>query len=99
MKEVWIIGEGFLRSSFSTLQSMKTDNKVPPYIYQHYRLKPFYQASAGGAQGTQQNLYNSLIQALNNKGNVMPEYVIMIPDCDIILELNYFAPGTLFILD
>ena len=30
LKEVWIIGEGFLRSSFSTLQSMKMDSKVPP---------------------------------------------------------------------
>ena len=34
-----------------------------------------------------------------NKDNFLPEYIVIIPDRDIILELNYFKPGMVFVLD
>ena len=98
-----MVGEEFLHSSFATLQALKTspsDNNLDeiPYIYQEYGITPFYQALTGSAEGTLCNQYNSLVEALN-KDNHLPEYILLFPDRDIILELNYFAPGTLFILD
>ena len=112
LKQIWMIGEGFLRSTFATLQSLKTvptmdidDNSQDgqsvmkiPYINYNYQITPFYQQSAGSAEGTLVNLYNSVVEAMN-KSNVVPEYLLLFPDKDIILELNYFVPGTLFILD
>ena len=75
---------------------MKT-KKETPYLYQQYHIKPFYQASSGSASGTLFKIYNSVVEGLNSD-NKLPEYIIVLLDRDIILDLDYFVPGTLFIL-
>ena len=91
---LWIVGDGFFRSAYSELQSMKTGNdpKVWPYIYQQFQLKPYFQKSAGTSDGATYKLHNSLAEALNAE-NRLPEYVLIFPDRDIILDINYFKPG------
>ena len=97
---MWIVGEGFLKSSFATLQTMKTslDSQNWPYIYQHFQIKPFYQTGSGSAVGTIHKLYNSLVEALN-KSHILPHYILVIPDRDIILQLDFFALGIGFIIE
>ena len=101
LNDLWIVGEGFLRSSLGTLQTLQTngnqevrygsgDNSAiqrgeTPYIYEQYRVRPFYQPSSGNAQGTLHKLYNSVVEALN-KDNKLPTYILMVPDRDIILQ-------------
>ena len=103
LKEIWIIDEGFLRSTYGSLQSMKSSVGIDegaqmPYLYQHYKVTPFYQASSGSATGTLQNVYNSLVQALN-KDNKLPEYIIFLLDHNLILEIDFFYPGKVFVLE
>ena len=109
LKDIWVIGEGFLRSSFGTLQTLRTEvsddnskgkhgNHSIPYIYQQYKVKPFYQASSGSATWTLYKLFNSLVGALN-KESKLPEYILMLPDRHIILDINYYRPGIGFIID
>ena len=104
LKMLWVIGEGFLRSSFGTLQTLRTEAKdsnqenTTSYIYRQYKVKPFYQTSSGNASGALYKLYNSVVNALN-KEDQLPEYIIMLPDHDVILHTDYFFPGIGFILE
>ena len=100
LREIWIVGEGFLKSSFAKLQTMKTsaDSQQSPYVYQQFLIKPFYQTGMGSAPGTVHKLYNSLVEAFN-KSHKLPHYILMVPDRDIILQLDYFAPGIGFIIE
>ena len=72
--------------------------KERPYIYQQYKIKHLFQPSSGTADGTMENLLKSFSEALNND-NVLPEYLLIIPDRDIILDINYFEPGTMYFID
>ena len=119
IRELWVIGEGFLRSTFGTLQTLRTEpqqlaefrsqshgqrgklqkcHPSIPYIYKNFKVKPFYQPNAGDARGTLYKLYQSLVQALN-KQNKLPDYIVMLIDRDIILQLDYFKPGVKYILE
>ena len=69
-----------------------------PYLYQHYKITPFYQASSGSPAGTLQNVYNSLVEALNNE-NKLPEYIIFLLDCDLTLEMDFCCPVAVFVLE
>ena len=81
---------------------MKSDatiqRKDRPYLYQHYSVLPYYQTSSGNAQGTMHKLVNSLIEALN-ENNKLPEYILLIPDRDLVLQIVNFVPGIVFIME
>ena len=68
-----------------------------PYIYNNFKVKPYYQPNAGTAHGTLYKMYNSVVEALN-ADNKLPHYIVMLPDRDLILQLNYFKIGVGFIL-
>ena len=74
------------------------DSQQSPYVYQQFLIKPFYQTGMGSAPGTVHKLYNSMVEAFN-KSHKLPHYILMVPDRDIILQLDYFAPGIGFIIE
>ena len=100
-RDLWIIGEGFLRASFGALQDLKseakTSNRTLPYLYDFFRITPFFQKSASTPEGTLHKLHNSIIEGLN-KETYLPHYIIFIPDRDIILQADFFHPGIGFVL-
>ena len=102
LRDLWIVGEGFLRSIYGMLQHLKTEaiaaNESIPYMYQQIHVHPFYQTSNGTAQGTLHKILNSVIEGLN-ESNKLPHYILILVDRDIILQLDYFVPGTFFILE
>ena len=60
-----------------------------PYIYEQFKVLPFYQKSSGTADGTLHNMFNSVVEALNQE-TYLPAYIILIPDRDLILQLDDF---------
>ena len=61
-------------------------------------MRPFYQANTGGAENTIVNIYNSIVQALNTETK-LPKYILILPDRDVILQMNFFKPGLLHLLE
>ena len=101
LQKLWIVGEGFLRSTFATLQTLKTNSKSveeKPFIYNYFQITPFYQSSSGSPDGTLHKMLNSIIDGLN-KTTIMPDIILLIPDRDIILQANYFQPGIFGVME
>ena len=90
-------------SAFAAFQAIKTsassDNSAKPFLYEFFRIRPFYQMSAGTPEGTLHKIFNSMASALNNENYSLPKYITMIPDCDIILQINHYEPGVVFIIE
>ena len=61
-------------------------------------MRPFYQAKSGGAENTIVNIYNLIVQALNTETK-LPKYILILPDRDVILQMNFFKPGLLHLLE
>ena len=118
---LWLIGEGFLRSTLGTLQTLRTDpdlaqwsNKQDasdnrsrettqarssreaqlkiPYIYQNFRIKPFYQPNSGNSVGTLYKLFNSVVEGLNSE-NKLPKYILVLADRDLLLQVGHLQAG------
>ena len=43
------------------------------------------------------NLYNSVSEAIHKK-KYLPKYIMLLPDHDLILHIDYFEPGVVYIL-
>ena len=50
---------------------------------------PYYQPNVGSAHSSLYKRYNSIIEAIN-KEKELPKYILIFPDHDLILQLNYF---------
>ena len=74
----------------------KVNNNSPPYLFQHYNVKSYYNTTSPASKGLAR-LLNLLIEALNERAR-LPKYIIMIPDKDIIIETKCFGFGTSYIL-
>ena len=61
-------------------------------------MKPLYQASSGNADGTIHKLFNSIIEGLN-ESNILSDYILLLPDRDIILQLEHFHLGIGFVIE
>ena len=96
-----MIGEGFFKSIFSTLQDIKQEanisHKPIPHIYDFYKITPYFQKSSGSTEGTLYKIYNSLVEGLN-KENYLPHTVLLIPDRDLILQADFFQPGIGYVM-
>ena len=78
------------------MQGLKTTvelkNSDPPYLYSMYNLKFFYMNLISPVQPMIVRLYNALVQALNENEH-LPKFIIVIPDKNIIEQLNCFDCG------
>ena len=94
--------EGFLCSTFVSLQAMKSEtsisSRVKPYMYDFFKIHPFYQKSAGNPEGTLHKLFNSVIEGLN-KEKQLPYFIMFVVDRDIVLQTDHFKPGIIFVLE
>ena len=88
--DLWMVGDNFLRNSFHTLQDLKSSRK--PYVYDYFNITPLFEASNGKPDGASYRILNALTNALNQKDK-LPRYILLFPDRDIILDINYFQFG------
>ena len=97
-----MVGNIFLRATFPTLQTMKTEAAVnkrqQPYMYDFFNIRCYFQQSDGSADGTLHKIYNALVEALNQKAH-LPRYLMVIPDRDLILQADHYNQGLNHILD
>ena len=102
LNDIWLIGDLFLRHSYSALQNLKSEavveKKPYPYIYDFFNVTAFYQQSGGQATESLHKIFNSLIEGLNEKER-LPRFIFVIPDRDIILQANHFKYGMHIILE
>ena len=98
--DVWVLGDTFLKETVNSLialnNSASSKNCTPPYLFQQYNVKPFYNVKTSAARGLA-CLLNPLLEALNEQAR-LPKYIIMIPDKDIIVETKSYGFGASYIL-
>ena len=97
LKDCWVVGDEFLISIYSALQELKTDyatnHKPMPYLYEHYNISAWYQSPLLN-QIRMARILNSFLDGLNERKK-LPKYVLLIPDEDIILGVNYIGYGVM----
>ena len=98
--DVWVLGDTFLKETVNSLialnNSASSKHCTPPYLFQQYNVKPFYNVKISAARGLA-CLLNPLLEALNEQAR-LPKYIIMIPDKYIIVETKSYGFGASYIL-
>ena len=101
MKDIWIIGDAYLKCLAYTLKAMKVSSKAQasssnkprkePYIHQQYNVETFYDVEQNvNAMG---RIFNSLMKALNDNRRSLPGLIIIIPGREFLEMLNFFDFG------
>ena len=100
-KDIWILGDSFLRDTFRTLQALgesrkeRNDRKDKrteniPYIISQYNVVPLMLNFS--AFSLLARLINNMIEGLNAT-NRMPRILLVILDQAIVREINFFEYG------
>ena len=88
IQDVWIVGDEFLRDTFSTLVNMRNQATLkrqhPPYLYEFYNIFGYFQNKQSAVRGLAR-FANSFIEALNARVK-LPRYVMFILDRDFIIH-------------
>ena len=94
LNDVWIVGDDFLKDITHSLQDLKIKasaaNKALPYIYERYNISLIYKSPLTS------DAYSRILTAFTNAMNKkfkLPKYVIVVPDKDLLQEMNYFNFG------
>ena len=93
---IWFIGDAFLHKNFNGLQALKTEAKLKkdklPYLYEFYNLSAWFCSQVKTNVPVIAKLQNSLAAALNEYEH-LPKYIVIIPDMDIVQDVNLFQCG------
>ena len=92
MKDVWLIGDWFLKQIFNTLPAIRNEAVISkqeiPYIYRYYDIYAYFQCRSIVAQHEGLlRLANALIEALN-KRNRLPCIIMLFSDKDVLESLG-----------
>ena len=104
LMDVWILGDNLLREIFHTFQSLKTSadrssnrDRHMPYIYSEYNVFFFFMAGSSAIQNFLTKITNVAVEAFNRRDH-LPKHIIIIPDEDLIISLNFFAYGSSYLI-
>ena len=85
-KDIWLVGDAFLKNAFHTLRSMrrpanvtKSSNEVEPYVWQRYNVKHYYLQNPFRRKNAASRILNAFIEALNDNKKSMPRMIIFLP--------------------
>ena len=96
IQSVICIGDEFLRGISSTMKGMKSDanleKHVMLYLYQQYNFTMHHPRQMPGTRPSIARILNALIKAFN-EDELLPKYIIIMPDKDIISSINMFDYG------
>ena len=92
MKDVWLIGDRFLKEIYNTLPAIKneavTTKQEILYLYRYYDIYSFYQCKAIlAANGAMLRMVNALVEAINKRPR-LPRMILIFPDRDILDALG-----------
>ena len=91
--DLWLLGDTFLADVYNEFLSIKQKarkNKkfILPYILDFFNVSALFTRSAG-VNLAMARIVNSLIEAVNAKGALLPKYIIVVLDKDILHDLNF----------
>ena len=98
LKDIWLVGDHFLRENFDILQDLrnsmttKTSIKDQLYIYLFYNVVLYFASGTSRIRSLMARVLNSIIEGLNCKER-LPKYVVILLDKDLIESLDYFDFG------
>ena len=91
------MGDSMLRNTIGEFQRMhdlaKSNRDIMiPYLYEFYNIHHYTKlASDGGVESPTARMLNAFIEGINKRSR-LPRYVIVMPDIDIIEEVDLFEP-------
>ena len=96
LKEVWMVGDDFLNSTYDTFITMrkrlKKEENAMPYIYKQYNISYLIEDQLEGNTNAVAKILNAVIKGLNETAK-LPRFIIIIPENDILKSVNYFGFG------
>ena len=67
--------------------------RAEPFVHRYYNVKEFDSASKFAQHNILARMVNSLIQAMNENPSILPKYLVMIPDDQMIAVLRHTGFG------
>ena len=98
LSDLWFVGDKFVNDNYHTMSAMTTVAKMnkadPLYVFDYYNVKCFTSNPLSHVCLLLARLVNNVIKALNNKECVLlPRFIVIIPDWDILKFLDYNTYG------
>ena len=94
LNNVWIIGDSFINDCGAALQDLKravlVAGKSVPYVYERYNVSILKRSPL--TLDAFPRILNAFIEGLNGSF-ILPKYVIIVPDKDLLQEANFFNFG------
>ena len=101
--DIWIIGDEFVKDADNELKSIKftavksqRNETLPFYMIDFYNVKSFYTNSAS-VEFAASHILNALTEAINEE-HALPKYLVVIPDQDIIFDVDVFSHNSGFLV-
>ena len=95
-RNAWLIEDEFLKKNYGAFPALRAaalqDNEQPaPFIFSNYNVSTFT-ANDRSVRSIFARILNCLIDSLN-KYHLLPRFIVMIPEWDILKHLNYYEFG------
>ena len=96
-KDVWVIGDNFLKSVYHTLMALKNQsihrNKPHLYLFDQYNVSAFWiSGESSGIRCITRRILNSMINALN-KSVHLPRLILFTAELDLLKYLAFYGYG------
>ena len=97
MRDLWLLGDEFLRQTFPALQEMKSsaasfNPHQIPYMYEQYNIYSYTKSSMVSQRNTLVRVQKAMEEAFSRKWH-LPKYIIVMLDRDILHMINSEASG------
>ena len=96
-----MVGDHFLWDTFGALGAIRrkaiVTKRLQPYLLRYFEVSAYHQANDLGVCSCIARILNAVIEVLNRLSG-LPDYTLIIPDVDIIKNINYFDYGISWIL-
>ena len=101
-KDVWFVGDSFIKDNFSAFQAMRKQAKrvgqVGPYILEHYNASPLTTARTSQVHSPLARIHSALVNEINACKKLL-RMIIIIPDQDIVKSVDFYKFGITMIFD
>ena len=95
--DIWFLGDIFLKEIFNTYktlinQAQRKKDVAPPYIHEQFNVISYYKQFSTGVRRCAARIINALFEGLNERDR-LPCYLVIIPDKDLISDIDVFEFG------
>ena len=105
-KDLWLVGDDFLKEMSYTLRAMKNSSEArpsstamargnitrEPYIHKQYNVRPFTSSKKFSRENVLARINNSFVKALN-ENPILPKAIVFVLGDEILKLLNYNGYG------